>query len=411
MLPHKRDNYKGFINLGKEVTQKEPHSQIFHISMSLSVLQTASLMAASAQSFAHPAQSKGTAVCNVRVFDGQRLLAPGCVVIHGGKIGDSPWSAKQVDYGGAVLLPGFIDAHVHLNGTASLEQLRQYGVTTALDMGTFPYSTVKALQSLKGLPDIRGSGAAATVNGTFLARSHAFPTDSFVNSPADAVTFVSNRVSEGSDYIKLIVDPLGPDMPSIQAIVAAAHQYGKKVVSHAPSYNDVSIAEAGGIDIITHVPLDQALNNTSVAGLISAGRQSVPTLAMMQAIANNAHLPSAAYSQANNSVNAIYGGGVPIMTGTDSNNRPFVAVHPLFGESIHDEMELMVAAGMSNIDVLNAATKNPARYFGLSDRGVIMEGLRADLVLISGNPLQDIRATRQILKVWCGGVEFTPSPP
>lgn len=79
--------------------------------------------------------------------------------------------------------------------------------------------------------------------------------------------------------------------------------------------------------------------------------------------------------------------------------------------SSHDnEMELMVAAGTSNIDVLNAATKNPARYFALSDRGVIKEGRRADLVLISGNPLEDIRATRQILKVWCGGVEFIPSP-
>lgn len=81
----------------------------------------------------------------------------------------------------------------------------------------------------------------------------------------------------------------------------------------------------------------------------------------MQAIANNAHLPSAAFSQANNSVNAMYGGGVPIMTGTDSNVAPFARGHPPFGESMHDETELMVAAEMSNIDVLNAATKNPAR--------------------------------------------------
>ncbi|MCJ1250381.1 hypothetical protein MMC30_007608 [Trapelia coarctata] len=376
--------------------------------MSLSVLTTPSL-AASGNTLSYQTQSSKTALCNVRVFDGQRLLAPGCVVINDGKIGTNYGGSNYVDGGGAVLLPGFIDAHVHLDGNSSLQQFRQWGVTTALDMGTFPYSTVKAMQGLNGLPDVRGSGAAATVNGTFLSHVPGFPTDSFVNSPADAAKFVRNRVSQGSDYIKLIVDPLGPDLPTIQAIVAAAHNYGKKVISHAPSYSDISIAEAGGVDIITHVPLDKALDAVSIANIVAAGRVAVPTLTMMQSIANAEHLPSAAYSHSNDSVAAMYRSGIPIMTGTDANDAPMIA-HPAFGESLHDEMELMVAAGMSNVDVLNAATANPARYFGLSDRGSIKAGQRADLVLISGNPLQDIRATRQIVKVWCAGVQFTVSP-
>jgi len=376
--------------------------------MSLSVLPTSSLVASS-NVLSYQPQSSKTALCNVRVFDGQRLLAPGCVVINDGKIGTSYLGATYVDGGGAVLLPGFIDAHVHLDGNSSLELFREYGVTTVLDMGTFPYSTVKAMQGRNGLPDVRGSGAAATVNNTFLSRIPGFPTDSFVNSAADAAKFVSNRVSQGSDYIKLIVDPLGPDLPTIKAIVAAAHNLGKKVISHAPSYSDISIAEAGGIEIITHVPLDKALDAVSIANMVAAGRVAVPTLTMMHSIAIAQHLPSAAYSHSNDSVAAMYLSGIPIMTGTDANDASIMA-HPAFGESLHDEMELMVAAGMSNVDVLNAATANPARYFGLSNRGTIKAGQRADLVLISGNPLQDIRATRQILKVWCAGVEFVVNP-
>ena len=378
--------------------------------MSLSLLPSSTLAASGSFFFNHAQQINKTSLCNVRVFDGQRLLAPGCVIIEGGRIGTNPLGiTSKLDGGGAVLLPGFIDAHVHLGGTPSLEQFRQWGVTTVFDMGAYPYSAVEALQGLAGLPDVRGSGAAATVNNTFLSRGPGFPTDSFVTSPDAAKQFVANRVSQGSDYIKVIIDPLGPDIPSIQAIVAAAHRYGKKVISHAPSFSDISIAEAAGVDIITHVPLDKALDAASVSNMVTAGRLAIPTLTMMQSTANNVHLPSAAYSQANNSVAAMYRSGVPIMTGTDSNNNPFVPASPPFGKSLHDEMELMVAAGMSNVDVLRAATTNPASYFGLSDRGSIQPGRRADLVLVSGNPLVDIRATRQILKVWCGGVMFNVS--
>jgi imidazolonepropionase-like amidohydrolase len=57
---------------------------------------------------------------------------------------------------------------------------------------------------------------------------------------------------------------------------------------------------------------------------------------------------------------------------------------------------------------LRAATSLPARYFGLTDRGTVEPGLRADLVLIAGDPLADIRETRSLRRVWCGGVEHHP---
>jgi imidazolonepropionase-like amidohydrolase len=64
---------------------------------------------------------------------------------------------------------------------------------------------------------------------------------------------------------------------------------------------------------------------------------------------------------------------------------------------------------MSTVDVLRAATNLPAEYFGLGDRGVIGPGMKADLVLLGKDPLRDIRATRCLRRVWCGGVEVRPA--
>ncbi|MGH3195000.1 MAG: amidohydrolase family protein [Streptosporangiaceae bacterium] len=61
------------------------------------------------------------------------------------------------------------------------------------------------------------------------------------------------------------------------------------------------------------------------------------------------------------------------------------------------------------MDALRAATSRPARYFGLADRGVIEPGCRADLLLIDGDPLRDIKATQSIRRIWCGGIEVVPS--
>jgi imidazolonepropionase-like amidohydrolase len=66
---------------------------------------------------------------------------------------------------------------------------------------------------------------------------------------------------------------------------------------------------------------------------------------------------------------------------------------------------LLIDAGLSSVEALRAATVLPAQYFGLHDRGVIKPGRRADLVLIDGDPIADIHATRLIRRVWCAGVE------
>lgn len=102
-----------------------------------------------------------TAVTNVRVFDGRQLLPLGTVVIEAGRIGSDARGAEIIDGGGAALLPGFIDAHVHLHDRHSLVLLSGFGVTTALDMGCAPSERLDSLRGVSGLTDIRSQRIGA----------------------------------------------------------------------------------------------------------------------------------------------------------------------------------------------------------------------------------------------------------
>jgi len=92
---------------------------------------------------------------------------------------------------------------------------------------------------------------------------------------------------------------------------------------------------------------------------------------------------------------------VPILAGTDAPNPGTT-----FGASMHDELALLVSAGLTPSQALEAATSAPARAFSLSDRGRIAAGLRADLLLVDGDPTSDILATRHIAGVWHSGVRL-----
>jgi hypothetical protein len=94
----------------------------------------------------------------------------------------------------------------------------------------------------------------------------------------------------------------------------------------------------------------------------------------------------------------LHEAGIAILAGTDAPN-PGTA----YGVSMHRELELLVASGLNPAAALAAATSVPAARFGLEDRGRIERGLRADLVLVAGDPSQDILATRAIVAVWKNG--------
>lgn len=105
-----------------------------------------------------------------------------------------------------------------------------------------------------------------------------------------------------------------------------------------------------------------------------------------------------AIENALNSVRAFQAARVPILAGTDAPN-PSTA----FGPSLHMELELLVSAGLTPSQALTAATAAPAAFLGLTDRGQVALGMRTDLVLVEGDPTQDITATRRIVAVWKNG--------
>jgi len=95
--------------------------------------------------------------------------------------------------------------------------------------------------------------------------------------------------------------------------------------------------------------------------------------------------------------------GVPILAGTDT--AAGVRVYP--GFSLHEELELLVQAGLTPMQALQASTANAAKYLGLADTGTIEKGKQADLVLLDSNPLQDIKNTRKIQSVVLAGRYFS----
>lgn len=107
------------------------------------------------------------------------------------------------------------------------------------------------------------------------------------------------------------------------------------------------------------------------------------------------------------SVTAMRDAGVPVLAGTDMNNSGIFTMAA--GQSLHHELELLVRAGLSPVEALRAATSLAARHFHLPDRGRVAPGLRADLVLVEGEPDRDIAATRKISRVWSGGEEVPTS--
>ncbi|CCB72478.1 putative hydrolase (plasmid) [Streptantibioticus cattleyicolor NRRL 8057 = DSM 46488] len=347
---------------------------------------------------------------NARVFDGHRVGEPSTVVIDGDRIGTDPFGGEVVDAAGAVLLPGLIDAHIHVSGEADLRELRASGVTTGLVMASWPPALVNSLRGRPGLPDLRTAGTPAIGPAGGHARMPGIPRDAVVTTPARARSFVAARVAEGADYIKVVAErgsPEGPDQPTLDALVDAAHRHGRLVVAHATTTGAYAMAIDAGADVLTHAPLDRALDAAAVSRLARDRRIVVPTLTMMEGVAERAGA-GRDHRAARATVHALHHAGVPVLAGTDANSAPGAPAAVPHGTSLHHELELLVNAGLTPLDALRAATCLPARHFGLGDRGSVTPGLRADLLLIDGDPLADITATRAVRRVWCAGVEAGP---
>jgi imidazolonepropionase-like amidohydrolase len=105
-----------------------------------------------------------------------------------------------------------------------------------------------------------------------------------------------------------------------------------------------------------------------------------------------------------------------VLAGTDTNypgpgdGNAILSAYAGHGIALHHELELLARAGLSPAEALAAATSVPARLFGLADRGRIARGLRADLLLVDGDPCADITATRDIVAIWRNGARLRREP-
>ncbi len=355
-------------------------------------------------------------ITNARVFRGSRLTGPRSVHVVDGLIAhddDAGRAGEIVDAQGGALLPGLMDGHVHIDDLQQALTLAHWGVTTAFDMGAKDPGLIVGRSDIAGATLLRTAGyPAGPPSGTHIARL-GYPASIGITDPGDADEWVAQRVAEGSDYIKVLLEPRIPGQPepmdprTAAALVQAAHTAGRMVVMHTTTVDTVRLAVTAGADVVTHTPLAGEFDQELAQQLVDAGAVAVPTLSMMQAIATHWPFPvrpaGIDFEHALASVGALHRAGVAIVAGTDANADPATPARVPHGESLHAELALMVRAGLSPVEAILAATSAPATLFGLSDRGAITPGLRADLLLVDGDPTADIAATRNIRGVWIGG--------
>lgn len=382
----------------------------------------------------------------VHLFDGVQVVPESDVLLANDRIGAVgknlivTMNVQVIDGRGRTLLPGLIDAHTHVYGPV-LQEALIFGVTTECDMFMEHHAMaeIKKQQAAgEGLhmADLISAGTLATAaggHGTEYGMS--IPT---IAAPEEAQAFVDARIAEGSDYIKIIYDngkAYGMSIPTISketmaALVQAAHARGKMAIVHVLTLQDARDAIEVGANGLAHLFIDEPPDAEFGRFVAEHSAFVIPTLTVLESgsgIPSGASLVSDAriepylskqnivglkssfpasfkakfrYSVAEETIQQLKVARVPILAGTDAPNPG-----TMHGASVHRELELLVQAGLTPVEALTSATALPAQIFGLADRGRIAAGLRADLVLVEGDPTTDITATRAIVAVWKLGVQ------
>lgn len=389
-----------------------------------------------------PAPSHVIAITGGTILDmtARAPIVNGTVVVVDGRItavGPSgrvavPPGASIVNAAGKTVMPGLWDMHSHFEQVEWGPIYLAAGVTTIRDVGNeleFIVAVRDAVAAGKGVgprlllagiidgPGPRGLGAirAATAEE---ARQR-------VNRYHDA----------GFVQIK-IYSSVAPDV--LRAITAEAHRLGMTVTGHVPEGMNAFGAIDAGLDQINHAQYLTAVADSGPETLIAALRRRKtvvdPTLALYELLSRPLNQPIDAFEPGIRKVareletplggfgsspefaaqrrrqfddevalvGRLHRAGIPVVAGTDQS---------VPGHSLHRELELYVRAGFSPLEALQAATIVPARAMKTeSDSGTIEPGKRGDLIVLDGNPLDDIHNTRRIHRVITGGRVFDPAP-
>jgi len=391
-------------------------------------------------------------ITNVRLFDGESVRENAAVIVRGDRVAAVGTTragiaarpgAHVIDGTGQTLLPGLIDSHTHIQSRDDLVASLAFGVTTDLSLHGQP-SSDRAIRG--GLAeagahdraDLYTAGFAATVPGGH-GTEYGFKVPT-ITEPSDAGGWVNARIAEGSDVIKIMYEEGGENgrvtrpsinAPTLAALIKAAHARGKLAIIHIHTDSQAMEAMRAGADGLAHLYLfgEDEVNPQFAPTLAKRNMFVISTLTVLRSVCgltpgrevledsrltpylraeDVARLEKQIaiakpldYDRPRKELIQLLANDVTILAGTDAHN-PGTAP----GASLHAELAFLVEAGMTPLQALRAATSAPARVFHRPDRGRIVPGVRADLLLVDGDPTADIKATRNIRAVWKSGIEF-----
>jgi imidazolonepropionase-like amidohydrolase len=377
---------------------------------------------------------------SVVVFSAGRIVAVGSESDT-----DIPDDAVIIDTSGKTVLPGLIDAHVHvdlighgnyeryyrfLGGMQRLnevmpvaaKQMLRAGVTSAIDLGT-PFQILELREKIRAgkIP-----GPRLTISGPWITRVYyAGVPDEYqvvINSPREAAQRTRELIAKGSDVIKTWV---GLTEDDYRAVVKVAHQHNIKVHAHLYRPEAIRAAIAAGVDVFQHVgsarnpAYDDELiseiahKNIPVVQTISHRIWVYPaTVAFPERLFDPVHkkdMPADIYAEFIDSFKDFHRLPYFREIGRETRNskiaaRQFIDAGAFIGvgtdaasplnfhtEAIWREMSALVDSGMTPLQVISAATKTNAGILGQADQlGTIEAGKLADLIVVDGNPLADI---------------------
>lgn len=398
-----------------------------------------------------------TVVTADRLFDAERgrITSPAVVVVDDGRIVDVnpavlPAGAEQVDLGDMTLLPGLLDMHTHITGdyftgdnwvtTPVMESAPDWairGVVFADRTLQAGFTTVRDLGALPGFPDValmravnRGevpgpdiwpaghyisiTGGHCDVTGFAPGVMELGPKQGVSDGVDEVIKAVRYQAKHGVRVIKVCATagvysfsksaPIGAQQYSeeeLRAIVTEATKLGLKVAAHAHGTDGINAAVRAGVASIEHGSI---LSDESVRLMKEHGTYLVPNLYI-----NEIPLPDdtppevreksdALVPRVVESLEKAYRAGVKMALGTDSGVYP----HGVNGR----EFAALVGNGIAPADALRMATVNAAELLGVDDRGVIAAGKRADMIAVSGNPLDDIEVMEDVRFVMKQGVVY-----
>ena len=369
----------------------------------------------------------------------------------------APADTRVLDLREHFVLPGLIDSHVHLTNdlggvAGQLAEIQRSPADNALEAATNARKTLRAgFTTVRNLGDGDGEIRALrdavnagklpgprilTANTSISATAgHGDPRLGYRADLHDALDTAGNvcdgvescrravrrQVAEGADVIKLLITGgvnsrigagLGAQMfeDEARAVVETSRMYGKKVAVHAHGADGINLALRLGVDSIEHGTL---LDKEGLRLFRESGAYYVPTLSTVNGYRERLAANPGAYTGevlakikwridiTGKSLEQAVPAGVKIAFGTDA------------GVSLHgrnaDEFELMVAHGMTPAQAIVAATRNAADLLGLGDSvGSLEPGKHADLIAVSGNPLEDVTVLKQVAVVMKGGEVHSP---